>query len=240
MRHVGVDGCPAGWFAVTRSAGRLTFAAVPTIHELVKSYPESSRIFIDIPIGLPWSDVPIRPCDRLARQALGAPRRSSVFAVPCRNALDAADRQTASAINDTEMGRKLAAQTWSISAKIKEVDRFLRKLSAASAIREIHPEVCFWALAGKKPMKHRKAKRAGQTERLKLLKRHEPEAADLLKRALAETARKDVRADDIVDSLVAFVTAAARGGTLQRLVGQPSHDQKGLPMEMVYWEDHVT
>ena len=234
MQHVGVDGCPAGWFAVTRGGGSLNFGVVRTIRELVESYPEARRIFIDIPIGLPRSDVPIRPCDRLARQALGAPRRSSVFPVPCRQALDATDRERASAINHEKMARKLSVQTWAISAKIKEVDRFLRKAGGRSTIREVHPEVCFWALAGKKPMKHRKATRAGRKERLAVLRKYGADVSDLLERALTETRRKDVRADDIVDALAAFVTAEARGGTLQRLVGQPAHDQKGLPMEMLY------
>ena len=75
---------------------------------------------------------------------------------------------------------------------------------------------------------------------LEVLTRHEADAGDLLERALAATYRKDVRADDIVDALVGFVTAAeARGRPLQRLVGQPSHDEKGLPMEMVYMEGYV-
>ena len=166
IQHVGVDGCPAGWFAVTRSDRSLQFDVFATIRKLVTAYPPGSLIFIDIPIGLPWRDVPIRPCDRLAREALGAPRRSSVFPVPCRKALDAPDRESASEINYAEMGRKLAAQTWAISAKIKEVDRFLRKSGADSAVREIHPEVCFWALAGKKPMSYRKSTKAGEDERL--------------------------------------------------------------------------
>ena len=233
--HVGVDGCPAGWFAVTRSAGKLTFAVVPTVSELVKSYPEASRIFIDIPIGLPWHDVPVRPCDRLARQALGAPRGSSVFPVPCRKALNAPDRESASAINYAEMGRKLSAQTWAISPKIQEVDSFLRK-SGASSIREVHPEVCFWALAGKKPMKHRKSTQAGRDERLDVLTKYEAGARDLLERALAETLRKEVRADDIVDALVAFLTAEACAGKLTQIVGKPSVDQENLPMEMLYLE----
>ncbi len=83
-------------------------------------------------------------------------------------------------------------------------------------------------------MKHRKSTQAGRNERLDVLMRYEKDAGDLLDRALAEIRRKDVRADDIVDALEAFVTAETRSGTLQRLVGEPSFDQKGLPMEMLY------
>ena len=65
--------------------------------------------------------------------------------------------------------------------------------------------------------------RAGQEERREVLTRYEAEAVDLLERALAATYRKDVRADDILDALVGFVTAEARGRPLQRLVaGNPS------------------
>ena len=88
-------------------------------------------------------------------------------------------------------------------------------------------------------MKYRKATPAGLEERREILTKYEADSGDLLERALAGTDRKEVRADDVVDALVGFVTAEARGRSLTRLIGQPSHDRMGLPMEMVYVEDHV-
>jgi len=43
-----------------------------------------------------------------------------------------------------------------------------------------------------------------------------------------------IQADDVLDALVALVTAEAPTGMLGSLIGQPSRDQHGLPMEMVY------
>jgi len=235
MRHVGVDGCKAGWLAVTRNDGRLDYSVYRNIAELTRAFPGAEPLLIDIPIGLPSSDAPVRACDRLARQRLGTPRKSSVFPVPCREALGAADLSEAKAINRARLGRSLGAQTWGISPKIAEVDRFLlARGTSRPPLREIHPEVCFWALACGRPMKHKKSTMEGRAERIELLARYEPDAERLLSRVLAETLRKDVAADDVLDAVVAFVTSEARVGALTALVGDPSRDAAGLPIEMLY------
>jgi predicted RNase H-like nuclease len=66
---------------------------------------------------------------------------------------------------------------------------------------EVHPEVCFWALAGKRPMAHKKKTPEGSTERISLLAPIFPEIGhhlgnrppgvakdDLLAAAVARTA----------------------------------------------------
>jgi len=243
MRHVGVDGCKSGWLAVRRSGVGLDYRLGSRIEDLARAFPEAERMLIDIPIGLPWVDAPIRPCDRLARQILGKPRRSSVFAVPCREALAAEDPNAARRTNKTHVGRSLGVQTLGISPKIAEVDRFLRAGGAGSGtIREIHPEVCFWALAGRKPMRHSKTTVEGRVERLRVLQCYEPSVEVFLREVLSKTLRKDVQADDVLDATAAFVTAEARHGELASLAGAPSQDLAGLPMEMVYlrtWEEVV-
>ncbi len=172
MRHVGVDGCKAGWLAVTRNGTRLEYRLFTNIRELASAFSNAERILIDIPIGLPWSDAAVRPCDRLARGFLGKARKSSVFPVPCREALGAPGLNEARAINQACLGRSLGAQTWSIARKIAEVDNFLlADRRRRPCLREIHPEVCFWALAGRKPMMHRKGALEGREERLRLLTR---------------------------------------------------------------------
>ena len=75
MNHIGVDGCTAGWVAVGRVGLALGFRVFPRISDLVSEYASAERIFIDIPIGLPWAAEPTRPCDQLARGALGKTRR---------------------------------------------------------------------------------------------------------------------------------------------------------------------
>lgn len=57
---------------------------------------------------------------------------------------------------------------------------------------------------------------------------------------LSKTLRKKVQADDVLDAAVAFVTAEASRGKLTSLTGEPSHDPRGLPIEMLYlrvWDE---
>jgi predicted RNase H-like nuclease len=103
MRHIGVDGCKAGWIAVSKDAGELTCRLANTVCELLSAFPNAERVLIDVPIGLPWRDEPIRPCDRLARSILGD-RRSSVFPVPCRTAVCAEAIGVARELNRGELG----------------------------------------------------------------------------------------------------------------------------------------
>ena len=88
-------------------------------------------------------------------------------------------------------------------------------------------------------MQHKKKTEEGLEERLAVLRHHEPCIASFLDYVLGDTLRKEVQADDVLDATVAFVTSEARDGELTSLVGDPSHDLAGLPMEMVYlktWE----
>jgi predicted RNase H-like nuclease len=59
------DGCKAGWIAVSKDEGELTYRIANTVCELLSAFPNAERVFIDVPIGLPWRDEPVRPCDRL-------------------------------------------------------------------------------------------------------------------------------------------------------------------------------
>jgi len=234
MNHVGVDGCKAGWIAITKDGNKLKYKLFSTVSELLLVFSRATRVLIDIPIGLPWSDVPIRPCDRLARAALGE-RRYSVFPVPCRSAVHAETVVQAREINNKVLARSLSKQTWGICRKIAEVDTFLTgERPTYAEIREVHPEVCFWALAGRSPMKYNKKNRGGIDERIALLSKFEPETERFLVRILDQELRKNVRADDVLAALVAFVTSCVPSSQLRSLRGLPVSDEKGLPMEMVY------
>lgn len=236
MQHVGVDGCRAGWLAVTRNrSSELTWQVFKTVEDIVSNFSDAERILIDIPMGLPCSDSQVRLCDRLARQALGRLRRSSVFPVPCREALAADGIEAARRINRFHIGRSISAQTWGICPKIRDVDRFLlrRRTAERHCIREVHPEICFWGLAGR-PMTHSKATVAGQEERSQVLRQYELDIHSLLNNVLSNTIRRHVKEDDVIDAAVAFVTAEALRGEIASLPDMPPRDMCGLPMEMVY------
>ena len=240
MRHVGVDGCRAGWIAVARGEAGLQFRIFQNFPDLVSAFSDAERILVDVPIGLPSPQAPIRPCDQRARQVLGHPRRSSVFPVPCREAVRASTFDQARKINQSCLGRSLSVMTWCICDKIAEVDTFLLSGRASlDHVREVHPEVCFWALAERRPMEHSKKTAEGRAERRRHLQRHEPRVSQLLSEVSKTKLRKDVQEDDVLDAAVAFVTAEPRFGELDSLAGTPSHDEEGLRIEMLYlrtWE----
>ena len=124
-------------------------------------------LLIDIPIGLRNEGTEARRCDVAARQVLGQPLSSSVFSPPARPVLDCETREEASEVNYALTERRISAQTWGISSKIHEVDQFLRITpEARDKIREIHPEVLFWALNGRVSMSHNKKRLEGFVERL--------------------------------------------------------------------------
>jgi predicted RNase H-like nuclease len=235
MRYVGVDGCGAGWIAVASNGRVLEYALFPSIRELVDAFPDAERICIDIPIGLPWSQYPVRACDRLARSVLGRDRRSSVFPVPCRAAVHASSPAEARELNLVELMRSLSAQALGIRCKVAEIDTLLQTdQRSKSVVREVHPEVCFWGLAAQSPMVHRKSTPFGFKERLNVLGPYGMDMERLLERVRAKCPRRDVGLDDVLDATVALVIAQASESAVRRLSGSPSVDQLGLPIEMLY------
>jgi predicted RNase H-like nuclease len=144
-------------------------------------------------------------------------------------------RRAASERNYSLTGRRIGVQTWAISPKIREVDQFLRaKPEAREKIREIHPEVLFWALNGRRSMSHKKSHRAGFEERVEVLRRCFTRTDNLVREALSTFPRNVVARDDILDASAAAVTALLGNGALATIPEQPERDAFGLPMEMVY------
>lgn len=239
---IGVDGCRAGWFFVAIDpSGQTRCGVVEKLDGLVSKADEADRIFVDIPIGLP--DKPEtggRECDRFARRVLGPPRQSSVFSAPARVVLEANDFEDAKRLSLKASSGKISKQTFNILPKIREVDTLLRgNAKARRLIREVHPEVCFWALAGRKSMRVKKKKLAGFRERVVVLKsvRHsaEQEITEILAHLRTQgRLGKQVERDDVLDAMVAMITAAAETARLQTLPSHPARDAFGLPMEMVY------
>jgi len=234
---VGIDGCKAGWFAVTLVGLQSWKVSVfSDIDQLWNSLSYAHLLLIDIPIGLCERGVEGRACDAAARRLLGSPRASSVFTAPVRPALEFNDREEASEKNYSLTGRRIGVQTWAIAPKIQEVDRFLRtKPEAGKKIREIHPEVLFWGLNGCKAMSHNKSRRKGFEERLRVLRRHFSLTDALVNEALSTFPRNMVARDDILDALAAAVTALCWNGHLASIPEEPERDAFGLPMEMVYY-----
>ena len=232
MITVGVDGCRGGWFAVALRGGVATFELFPDIQSLWQAHRNARRILIDIPIGLPANGP--RTCDIEARRLLPPPRRSSVFPVPCREAVHATDYRTACDLNERRLGKRLTKQTWNICPKIAEVDDFLRgHKTARHRLREAHPELCFQGLAGR-PLAYRKNAREGSAERLAILGQWIAGAADILQAALGRYPRSRLAVDDVLDALVLAVTAGLPARQLGRVPKPMEYDASGLPMAIAF------
>jgi predicted RNase H-like nuclease len=234
---VGVDGCRAGWFAVSLSAtGSWRFDVHADFVSVWARYEDARIILVDIPIGLVESGQDGRQCDTIARRYLGRVRASSVFTRPARPATAAPDRLLASAINKRLTGRGITIQSWAITPKIREVDRLLRKnKKARGMVREVHPELLFWALNGRRAMVNRKSRLIGYEERLTVLRQSFGPTKEIADAALAGYRRSVVARDDILDALVAAITGYLGNGQLSTIPDDVPTDAYGLPMEMAYF-----
>ncbi|HPI94426.1 MAG TPA: DUF429 domain-containing protein [Deltaproteobacteria bacterium] len=233
MKYVGVDGCRGGWFAVMMGDdGSWKTGLFAGLDELITVSPGASHILVDIPIGLPASRP--RQCDREARRILGPGRGSSVFPAPCRRAVHAHDYGEACRLNREHLGTMISLQTWYICGKIAQADDLLRdRPDLVGIIRESHPELCLWALAGEWPMRFSKKSRQGRLERMTVLETVFPDAVQVYEHALQSLRRSDAARDDIIDALALAVSAGICRGDVEAVPQTPEHDDEGLPMEIV-------
>jgi len=126
----GVDGCPGGWLVafVRAAASEVRLRIVPQFAEVLAAAESAAVIAIEIPIGLPArAGRGGRAPERLVRPLLGE-RQSSVFSVPSRAALAAADYRKACAVAlaTSDPPRKISKQLFMIAPKIRAVDQSLR------------------------------------------------------------------------------------------------------------------
>ena len=230
----GVDGCRAGWLYVAIDpSGGIRWGVVPILDDLIGTAGDTDRLFVDIPIGLP-EGAEIRTCDRDARRSLGR-RGSSVFPAPARAVLEVDTFEDANRTSRAVAGKGISRQAFAIVPKIREIDSLVRRCSKARGlVREVHPEVCFWAFAGESPLAHRKKESEGFRERIALLSSLRPSVPDEVSRIARAFRRKEVAWDDIADAFVAALTASQPLERLRTLPAVPEFDRCALPMEMVY------
>jgi predicted RNase H-like nuclease len=184
-------------------------------------------------IGLRECESDERRCDIEARAVLG-PRASSVFPAPCRSALRLPTYAEASAENHRRTGRRLSKLSFAIGPRVLDVEEYLRRYWAdGPVVREMHPEVCFWGLAGR-PMTHPKRTTEGAAERVAILTKHFPEAKQVVDCVLSTHGKGTLVQDDAIDALVGAVTARIGVENLQTLPDRPELDGRGLRMEMVF------
>ena len=186
----------------------------------------ASHISVDMPIGFP-ADTP-RSCEALARQYIG-PRRSSVFPVPCREAVMADDYRQACEINARVLGKKFSKQAFMLFPKMREIDAAITP-QFQSRMYEVHPEVAFCAMNNARPLPHSKKTADGAELRRALLTAGGFPLALLLHPQWKTSQAAD---DDILDAC-ACCWSARRIATGDHLSfpAIPELDARGLRMQI--------
>ncbi|GJD36518.1 DUF429 domain-containing protein [Methylobacterium aerolatum] len=233
----GLDGCRGAWAGALLDLddpARFRCARFESVAALLDG-PEAPLIVgIDVPIGLPDRVLGGgRAADRAARARLG-PARSSVFPMPPRAAVYAADYDGAKALSRAASAPPFAPsiQGFNIFRYVREADTLLRERpDLRERLHEIHPEVAFHALNGLKPLGLPKK---GPRRREGLALRRDLLAGAGLPAALIATRTPGIPADDHLDALAGLVTARdILLGRAQALPDPPERDGHGLPV--VIW-----
>jgi predicted RNase H-like nuclease len=203
----GCDSCKGGWIAVVLRGGLFHECAIYRgMKQLVDAHPSAAVVAVDIPIGLP--ETGYRRADVEARRFLG-PRRHSVFLAPARSVLEEPTYRDALTAARRSGGPGVSSQTFALAGKIVEVDTVARE---CDRIVEVHPEVCFRAMAGR-PLEFPKRSWNGLFMRRRLLREHGIVVPERLETAGVAAP------DDVVD-------AAAAAWTAKRLA---TGDARSLP-----------
>lgn len=226
-----MDGCRAGWIAVSLWDGDWQHCLIRDSSHLLKFCATVSRLFIDIPIGLA-DDCASRTCDRLLRQRLGTRYSSSVFNPPIRAAVYASSYPEACSLNAARTSKKISKQSWNIVAKIRQIDELLVAYpTLRQTLFESHPELLFFQLNQAKTLLHKKRTLAGQEERLALLASAQENATLLFEEMRRTYLKRDMTDDDILDALVlAFSARRSLTEGFTALPNPPERDSQGIPM----------
>ena len=236
--YIGIDGCKGGWIAAILDYGHLYIKRYGTISEIIVDYPAPSTYLIDMAIGLPEDEKEsgYRP-DRAAREALGI-RGSSVFSVPCRQAVYqlGQNREETEALQKEKnlqvLDKSLSKQSLAIIPKIRELDQFLAAHEEyKNVLCESHPELCFARLNGE-VLQSRKSDFFGITQREQILSEFIKDEKMHNTYQLAK--ELECKQDDILDAVCLAVTAALKAhGLAETIPAEPKADSRGLLMQMV-------
>ncbi len=230
---MGVDGCPAGWVGVLRHLRHRApprVAVAPRFAQLMCRPEVPSFVAVDMPIGLPETiGEDGRGPEVLLRRLLGE-RQSSVFAIPARAAVYAADYEQACRIasETSTPPRKISKQAFFLFPKIREIDEMMRAdIGNAYFIHESHPEGIFMTMNGMQPLSEPKKTPEGLAQRRDLLTAVAGYAADFL--SAAEL--KGVGEDDLLDACACAWTAERIAlGTATSYPRQIGRDAYGIPI----------
>lgn len=230
---VGIDGCKNGWVAVRITGTNFEVSIFHHIEEICKEFDDVNTLIIDMPIGLPETMGEIRP-EGMARNILKG-KASSIFNVPCRQAVHARTYEEANEINKEVLGKGLSRQSFNISPKMKEIDEYLAAHPQfKNQLLEGHPELCFAMLNSGVPLFENKKTYEGVRKRIELLSRYYEKTEELIAYVSGHDQLKTMM-DDVMDAFCLAVTgmlSLEKG--LKRIPESPMEDKWGILMQMVY------
>lgn len=230
---VGIDGCKGTWLAVSLSDKGYDVRRFNTIEEVCGAYETADQMLIDMPIGLAESSTDVRPDTELRKRLKG--KSSSVFNVPCRQAVYEADYESASNLNHAVLGSKLSRQSFAITPKMREIDLFLQQNPTwKNRLCESHPEYCFALLNGGNPVAEKKREPDGAMKRLDLLCRYESQSMLVIELFKQKYPFLATKTDDLLDALVlAVIGTIGLYNGFHTVPETPMQDQKGIAMQIV-------
>ena len=197
-----------------------------------------------MPVGLPaHSPAKGRLAESAVRPLLGD-RKSSVFRIPSRRAVEASVAAEPSdqrerflhacriARETSDDSKAFAKQGFYILPKVVEIDRFLRgHPDWIARVRETHPELAFWRLNGGQPLKLAKKIKSSVSAPGLDLRRDLLVKAGFARELVSQPAPKGAAADDLVDALAcAAIALRIEKGLAQSFPSSPPRDEFGLPM----------
>ncbi|MEM8794214.1 MAG: DUF429 domain-containing protein [Pseudomonadota bacterium] len=229
---IGVDGCKAGWVGVERhdNGASHRIRLFQDFSDILNDPAGFAIIAVDMPIGLPGRIVGSgRGPEQAVRPLLGK-RRSSVFSIPARSAVEATDYREGCelALKASDPPRKFSKQAFNIFPKILEIDRVMNP-SLENRVFEVHPEVAFWRLNGERALDHPKKGKGGldapgPRERMDILRAH-----GLARDFLNAAAPKGAAMDDVLDACACAVIAERlASGRAEAFPSSMKRDDKGL------------
>lgn len=228
---IGIDGCKSGWCVVHEVQGKIKVSLISDISELENFRLSNEVVLIDVPIGLPDYNHH-RKVEAAARQVIPY-RSSSIFGVPCRDAVYAYDYKEANRLNRSELGKGLSIQSWNICPKIKEVDQWLIQSNIdQKKIKESHPELCFHFLQPSQLKLSSKKTKEGRVQRLLILEYWKEGITRTYDFAMNQYLRKQVAADDIIDALCMWLVCCLQQDYKLESLIEDQSDAKGIGMNM--------
>ena len=198
---IGVDGTSSGWVTSIGSSQKKCLSSIKffeSLEELLSDYSDSVMV-IDIPVQLNEKNY-LRECDILAKRYLGKNFQSSIFIPPLKKVLKCNTYEEANSLSRKIAGKGLSKQSWHLKNKISEVQDLCR---LSNNIYEGHPE-CSFKMLKNGPLEAKKKSVKGIFERLDLLRRV---GLDPLSTSLNLENNSTIKIDDILDSMVLFITA---------------------------------